>query len=62
LRRPELQQDRGEPLLRAVVQVTLDAAPGLIAATIVPAILLPRPHRADRPSAAHEQTMGATTT
>jgi hypothetical protein len=36
-----LQQERGEPLLRAVVQVTLDAAPGLIAATIVPAILLP---------------------
>jgi MFS family permease len=39
---------------------TFWVAVGLIAATIVPAILLPRPQRADETAAAYEQTMGAT--
>ena len=30
LGRPYLERERDEPLLRAVVQVTLDAAPGLV--------------------------------
>src|SRR6185437_11247321 len=30
LSRPYLERERDEPLLRAVVQVTLDAAPGLV--------------------------------